>query len=231
MPISHPMSSSRTAQISWEYLMPKRRERMASYVRESDPSLADSTTIESAAKACRDYGAKEGYLHDTSKYEFKEAISAYSVPYMERSQLLAMLRAAERHEFDVLVVTEIRAISRRQVEVLVIYDMLQKYGIRLETIKEKFGDDAMSKAILSLRAMFVEIEREQSYFRLMRGRIDRVEIGQAVNGHAQAGYGHVFVDSEREQKATYGLNIRVVYIDPDEKSWTPVDVIRFMRDC
>ena len=44
--------------------MPKRTERMAGYIRESDPSLANSTTIESAAKAVRQYGEKEGYLYD-----------------------------------------------------------------------------------------------------------------------------------------------------------------------
>jgi hypothetical protein len=46
------VTASSTAPISWEYLMPKRRERAAIYVRESDVSLAmDSTTVESAVKA------------------------------------------------------------------------------------------------------------------------------------------------------------------------------------
>src|SRR5438067_106972 len=69
-----------------------------------------------------------------------------------------LLDAARRKAFDVLVVSEIRSISRQQVEVLVIYQELLKYGIRLETVTEKFGTDAMSKAILGLRAMFTEIE-------------------------------------------------------------------------
>src|SRR5437764_9304132 len=158
--------------------MPKRKERMAGYIRESDPSLADSTTIESQAKLVRLYGENEGYIYEP-QHEFKEAISAYMIPYMQRPKLLAMLRAAERHEFDVLVVSEVRAISRRQVEVLIIYDMLQKWGIRLETVKEKFADDAMGKAVLGLRAMFVEIEREQSFLRMQRGKADRIEIGKA----------------------------------------------------
>ena len=111
-------TSSRILQASQEYFfpMPKRKERMAGYIRESDPSLADSTTIESQAKLVRQYGEKEGYIYEPH-YEFKEAISAYMTSYMQRPQLLKMLRAAERHEFDVLVVSEVRAISRRQVEV------------------------------------------------------------------------------------------------------------------
>jgi hypothetical protein len=155
------MSTFDTTRMSWEYLMPKRRERMALYIRESDPRLATSTTIESQAKLVREYGEKEAYLYDP-ELEFREAISSVEIPYMLRPKLQEVLDAAKKKLFDVLVVSEIRAISRRQVEVLVIYDMLQKYGIRLETVKEKFGEDAMSKAILSLRAMFVEVEVEQS---------------------------------------------------------------------
>src|SRR5216683_1526532 len=105
-----PQTSS-TAQFSWEYLhMPKRKERMAGYIRESDPSLANSTTIESQAKAVRQYSEKEHYIYEP-QHEYREALSAYMIPYMERPQLLKMLKAAERKEFDVLVVNEVRAIS------------------------------------------------------------------------------------------------------------------------
>src|SRR5229473_1996833 len=106
-----PEATSSTAQFSWEYLMPKRKERMAGYIRESDPTLADSTTIDSQAKAIRLYGEKEGYSYDIAVHEFREAISAYSVPYFERPRLMEMLKAAQRHEFDVLVITEVRALS------------------------------------------------------------------------------------------------------------------------
>src|SRR5436305_1150038 len=115
--------------------MPKRRERAAGYIRESDPTLADSTTIDSQAKAVRLHCQKEGYDY-TDKHEYREAISAYLVPYLQRPTLMELLKAAKRKEFDVLVLTEIRALSRRQVEVFIIYDLLQKYGVRLETIQE-----------------------------------------------------------------------------------------------
>src|SRR6266566_5328831 len=96
-------TSQGTAQISWEYLMPKKKERMLGYVRESDPTLANSTTIESQAKAIREYGQRQGYLYDP-QHEFMEAISAYKVPYMEREQLLSALEVCKRHAVDVFVV-------------------------------------------------------------------------------------------------------------------------------
>jgi hypothetical protein len=58
---THP---SQIVQASWEYMMPKRKERMAGYIRESDPNLTDSTTIDSAAKAVRLHGEKQGYIYD-----------------------------------------------------------------------------------------------------------------------------------------------------------------------
>src|SRR5215469_1777531 len=151
------------------------------------------------------------------------------VPYMEREKLLAMLEAAKRREFDVLVVVEVRAISRRQVEVFIIYDMLQKYGIRLETIKEKFEDDAMGRLILGLRAAYAEIEREQSYVRLQRGKKDRIEIGQAPpNGHRC--YGFILVDTEKEIKGRYEFNHEVIYVDGERETWSEYKVRKYILD-
>ncbi|HKF35511.1 MAG TPA: recombinase family protein [Ktedonobacteraceae bacterium] len=201
---------------------------MAYYVRESDESLANSVTISSQAKACVEYGEKQNYVLEP-EHRYEEAISAYEVPYTQRRRLMAMLDAARRKEFDVLVVSEIRALSRRQVEVLVIYDMLQRYGVRLETISEKFGDDALSRAILSHRAKFVETEREQISLRIERGKADRVAIGQAPR-NASTVYTHMLVDTEREVKGRYVLNREVVYTDEGGRQWSRVDVAVFFCD-
>ena len=78
---------------------------------------------------------------------------------------------------------------------------LVRYGIRLETVKEKFEDDAMGRLILGLRAAYAEIEREQSHVRMQRGRKDRIELSQAPNGHPFPMYGYSLIDTEREVKA------------------------------
>jgi DNA invertase Pin-like site-specific DNA recombinase len=208
--------------------MPKRKERAARYIRESDERLvAGTTTMESATKLVKDHCERQYYIYEP-EHEWREAISSVEVPYMERPALLDMLAAAKRHEFDVLVVPEIRALSRRQVEVLVIYDILQKYGVRLETVKEKFGEDAMSKAILSLRAMFVEIEVEQSKMRMMRGRADRIAIGQAPNCHPFAAYGYSFINTEKEVKGAYIFDHTIIYTDDAGNQWSPHKVICFI---
>lgn len=221
-------SSSGTTQFSWEYLMPKRKERMAGYIRESDTTMAaDSTTMESQAKAVRQYAEKTGYSYDVSVHEYREAISAYTVPYMERKVLLEALAAAKRREFDVFVVSEIRALGRRQVEVFVLYDQLQKYGVRLETIQEKFEDSAIGRYILATRAMIAEVERENTYMRLQRGKKDRIEIGKAPpNG--QRCYGYLLVDTDKETNARYEFNHTIMYVDEERNEWSEYKVVVYI---
>jgi DNA invertase Pin-like site-specific DNA recombinase len=217
-----------TARYSWEYLgLPKKKERMAGYIRFSDPSTPlDDATMDSQAKAVREYGEKEGYIYDP-RHEYREAISAYTVPYMERKTLLEVLDAAKRKEFDVLVTTEVRCISRRTVEVFVIYDLLQKYGVRYETIQEKFEDSATGHLILSARAFSAEVERENTYMRLQRGKKHRLEAGN-INGHNKPAYGYVFIDTKREAKAAYALDLTPFYIGEEE--WTKVRVVVWIYD-
>ena len=198
--------------------MPQRKLRMAGYIRESDPTLADSTTIDSAAKAVREYGEKQGYIYEP-QHEYKEAISSTEFNYLQREKLQLLLDAAKRKEFDVVVITQVRALGRRQVEVFIIYDILQRAGIRLETIRERFEDDAMGRIVLSLHAGFAEIEREQIYARMQRGKRDRMEIGNAPpNGHAP--YGFILVDSERETKAVYQFNTAITHVDTAGYEWS-----------
>src|SRR2546421_10208526 len=212
-----------------EYLnMPKRKERMLGYIRESDITLADSTTIESAAKAVRLYGEKMGYIYDP-QHEFREAIGAYTVPYMERKVLLEALASCKRGEVDVFVITEIRALGRRQVEIFVLYDMLQKYGVRLETIAGRFEDNAIGRHILATHALVAELERENTYQRLQRGKMDRIAIGNApVNG--QRCYGYILVDTDRETHARYEFNHTIVYVDEEGTEWSEYKVVHYILD-
>ncbi|MGI9060867.1 MAG: recombinase family protein [Ktedonobacteraceae bacterium] len=194
--------------------MPK-RIIMAGYIRESDINLADSTTIESAAKAVREYGEKMGYSYPPH-LEYKEAISGHDVPYYQRPRLMDMLHACERGEFNVLVITEVRALSRRGAgEVFVIYDTLQKSNVALETLNEKFSDDPMGELVLGFKAHYAKIERQLIHARMERGKADRIAIGHAPNGHPKPAYGYNFLDTTREVKGRYEFNHTIIYVDAE----------------
>jgi len=209
--------------------MPKKRERAAIYVRESDIGLAtDSTTMESAMNAIRQYCRKEEYIVEPI-HEFREAISGFSVPYFQRPELMKALKAAERKEFDVLVITEVRALSRKGAgEVFLIYEALQKAGCRLETITEKFSDSPVGELVLSWKATYARLEREQSYLRMQRGKADRVAIGKAPNGHAKPVYGYKFVDTDKEAKGAYAFNHTIIYVDSEGTAWSEYSVMVFV---
>jgi hypothetical protein len=70
--------------------MPKRRERAARYIRESDERLiAGTTTMESQTKVVTEYCESQHYICEP-EHEWREAISAVEVPYMERKALLVL---------------------------------------------------------------------------------------------------------------------------------------------
>jgi DNA invertase Pin-like site-specific DNA recombinase len=211
--------------------MPKKRERAAIYVRESDIGLAtDSTTMESAMNAIRQYCLKEEYIVEPT-HEYREAISGFSVPYFQRPELMKVLKAAERKEFDVLVITEVRALSRKGAgEVFLIYEALQKAGCRLETISEKFSDSPVGELVLSWKATYARLEREQSYLRMQRGKADRVAIGKAPNGHAKPVYGYIFVDTDKEAKGAYAFNHTIIYVDSKGREWSEYKVMCYIFD-
>jgi DNA invertase Pin-like site-specific DNA recombinase len=210
--------------------MPPKKEIMAGYIRESDVNLADSTTIESAAHAVREYGARQGYIYPTH-LEFKEAVSAYQIPYFQRKRLMDMLEAAKRREFTVLVITEVRALSRRgAAEVLLIYQALIDEGVRLETIHEKFSDDPMGELALTWKATFARLEREQSWLRMERGKLSRIEIGKAPSACSKPPYGYLLIDTEREVKGAYVFNHEIIHIDRNGRQWSEYKVVAFIFD-
>lgn len=209
----------------WELLMPKKAIRAAGYPRVSDPGKKDSATLESQEKAIRKYVTEAGYeLDDTLIYS--EAHTAYMLPYRDRPQLMKLLEAARRHEFDVLIVTEFSRLSRRQVEQAVIISILEDYGVKVESVTEVFDDSPVGHLMLAINAYVAEVEREKTHWRTNRGRRDRAEV--ALTGQGEARYGYKYMDSEKYKKAYYVLNEEIIHTDIQGKEWTRPGVINFI---
>jgi len=144
---------------------------------------------------------------------------------------MSMIKAAQRHEFDVLVITEVRALSRTGAgEVFIIYDTLKKCGVRLETSSGKtFENTTMGQMILGFDATYAAMERETSHIRMERGKADRIEIGKAPpNGHRC--YGYVLVDTAKEVKGRYEFNHAIIYVDENDIKWSEYKVCLLIFD-
>ena len=171
--------------LEMEFLGMKKKERAAGYPRVSDENLKDSPTIESQEKAIREYC--ENCTYDLeARFIYSEAMTAYMKPYHERPQFMRMIAAAKRREFDVLVVTEFNRLSRRQVEQAMIIDMLQKYGVRVESVTEKFDDSGVGTFMRNVFAFIAEVEREKTFWRTARGMRDRMVEGHVLSGRGAA---------------------------------------------
>lgn len=219
--------TSRILSASWEYLgMPEKKKRALGYIRESKLMPLDAPTMESAAKYVREYCQRMGYDYDPTTDERRESQSAYEGPYFERPVLMQAL--ADSVHYDVFVCTEVRALSRRGPgEVMYLYDLLERNGCTFETVLERFEKSAIGKIVLSIHAGYAETEREQTYLRMERGKKYRRDTGN-VNGHPKPAYGLIFVDTEKETNAHYGLNPKVVKVDEDETQWTEPKVVEWM---
>ncbi len=215
-----------TAHLSWEYLNVKRKERAAGYPRVSDESLKDSPTLESQEKAIREYMATHGYDF-VQEHMYAEAMTAYLKPYHERPVFMEMIAAAKRREFDVLIVTEFSRLSRRQIEQAIIIDMLNKYGIRVESITENFDDSPIGIFMRNVFAFIAEVERGKTFWRTARGMHDRIVEGKVLSGRGAPLYGYKWVDTEDYTRAYYELNQDVICVI-DGESWTEVKVVVYI---
>src|SRR5205807_9911402 len=103
------------------------------------------------------------------------AMTAYMKPFREREVFMKMLDAARRKEFDILVVTEFSRLSRRQVEQAVIINLLEQYGVKVESVTEKFDETSLGVLMRNIVAYNAEAEREKIHYRTARGRLDRAK--------------------------------------------------------
>lgn len=212
-----------------EFLGMKKKERAAGYPRVSDEHLKDSPTLESQEKAIREYCETCTYdLED--QHVYPEAMTAYMKPYHERPQFMKMIAAAKRREFDVLVVSEFSRLSRRQIEQAIIIDMLQKYGVRVESVTEKFDDSPVGIFMRNVFAFIAEVEREKTFWRTTRGIRDRCQDGKVLSGRGRAMYGYKWVDTKDYTRAHYELNLDVICIDATDEVWTEVKIVVFIYD-
>jgi site-specific DNA recombinase len=217
-----------TAQISWEYMRMKRKERAAGYPRVSDENLKDSPTLDSQEKAIREYIEQHGYDFE-EKHMYPEAMTAYLKPYHERPIFMEVITAAKRREYDVLVVTEYSRLSRRQIEQAIIIDLLQKYGVRVESITENFDDSPIGIFMRNVFAFIAEVEREKTFWRTARGMRDRIITGQVLSGRGAPMYGYQWVDTNDYSRAYYELNLEIICVI-DGEAWTEVKVVVYIFD-
>jgi site-specific DNA recombinase len=135
------------------------------------------------AKDCRRYADELGATV-VGEYTDQDSGAEWDLP-----QLNAMLDAAKRHAFDVLIVYDPDRLARSMAKQLVLEEELKRYGVSIQYVGLRLGDSAEDRLLKNVRASIAEYEREKTRMRSQRGQREKAERGQVV-GAGPAAYGY-----------------------------------------
>lgn len=123
--------------------------------------------------------------------------SGFTGSNMDRPGLQEMIKDAEGHRFDMVLVYKLDRLSRSQKDVLyLVEDVFDKHGVFFSSMTENFDTSTpFGKAILGILAVFAQLEREQIKERTMMGKQARAEEGK-WHGSKWVPIGYDYTDGE-----------------------------------
>jgi site-specific DNA recombinase len=150
---------------------------------------------------------------DAHQYEDTDSGAKLDLPGLN-----AMLDAAKRREFDVLLCWDPDRLARGMAKQLVVEEELSRYGVTIRYVMLKLGDTAEDRLLKNVRASFSEYEREKIRLRLSRGIRAKAELGLVV-GVGQAPYGYRYTYTNPRSKASGApVKPRVTGMEPDPET-------------
>jgi len=105
-----------------------------------------------------------------------------------RPVLLALIDAAARREFDVLLVAKLDRLSRDYATLTVLERRLQRHGVEVVSAAEENGDGPVAEFIRGQLALVAQLERAMILERVSAGKAKRKAQGRHVHGRVPYGY-------------------------------------------
>lgn len=109
--------------------------------------LQREESIDAQIRACKEYAARNE-LHILSVYA-DEAVSGRTA---NRAQYQKLLRDAQKHGFDVILIHKYDRIGRNLGEHVNLAARLESWGVQLVSVSQDFGDSAEAKIMRTLRS-------------------------------------------------------------------------------
>ena len=177
--------------------------RAAGYKRISDEN-DDGTTLVTQEEKITEYFRIRGYMH---KQEHMYQDKRTGVIYRERSGIQAMLAAARRKEFDVLVVYDLDRFSRNPVHQAILMELLTEQGVRVECVLRELDQSPEGKLVQYIMGYAAQLEHERIGERTERGRQDRIKNKKWLPGGAPRPlYGYRWDNPGLGMKTAYVIN-------------------------
>ena len=151
------------------------------YARYSSHAQNDAS-IEQQIDECQEYARQHGY-----KIVGVYADRAMSGRSDRRPEFQKMMRAAEKHEFQIVLAYKSNRISRNMLHALSYEDKLAQHGVNVVYCKEEFGNNAAGRFALRTMMNVNQFYSENMAEDIMRGLMDNASQCK-VNGALPLGY-------------------------------------------
>ena len=167
-------------------------KKAAIYVRVSRAYKDDDERVTIAAQLadCEAYCRERGYIvvaryTDKDKYRVRGALVNPSGARKDRPAYLAMLKAANSCEFDIVVAWKEDRLYRGMYAALPLSEVLdeRRNDFRVELVKETFD-----RQMLGIKAAIAKLELDNIRDRMIMGRKVRIERGEPAGGPVKYGY-------------------------------------------
>ena len=208
--------------------------RAAAYIRQSDEKQSNFSPAFQRGKILA-YCKEEG-IPIMEEHIFFDGRSAKY--WRDRKGLKALLAAAARKEFDVLVMYRLDRFSRDHEHQIILREQLKYYGVTIITLdpeEHASGDSIADRIIQLVFSLFAELELRKITERTHDGLQERYLAGfLPVSRRPLYGYSWedrtIIVHGEVRTvpKAVYVLKETIIRIDKSGKKWTEYKVVQYM---
>jgi site-specific DNA recombinase len=165
--------------------------RIAIYVRVSTEEQAENPegSIKNQEMRLREYIKLKNMVEPFGEVEAVFSDPGVSAKDMNRPAFQKMLRAIERREIDLVLVTELSRFSRSTKDFAMLQDFLEEHSCKFMSIRENFDTSgAAGSMVLSLMASIAEFERRQTAERISHSFLARAKRGLYNGGSIPLGY-------------------------------------------
>jgi len=170
--------------------------RAAIYARYSSENQRPES-IDDQVSACRKLAAARGHVVDDAQIYADVAASGAR---KDRAGLSALLQAAERHEFDVLLIDDLSRLARNTLLMLSVLEELRFNGVRVLSVADGLdSNDEEANVGIQVRGIFNELQLTDLRKKTLRGQIGQKQRGFIV-GEATFGFRSVPVGTVRMDK-------------------------------
>jgi len=146
------------------------------YVRVSDQSQVDGTSLDTQEKTCREYAGREKL--EVTKVFREEGVSAKTLNRPAFQQLMAYV---DEHKVNAVVVYKVDRLSRNLEDQLYLMRTFKEAGIKIQSATENIADTPVGKLIHTVLSAVGEYDNEVRAERCRNGSVARFSEGYWVS--------------------------------------------------